>query len=64
MDGATVVEPAMLVDERPMLIGEAFAGDGVDAAHSNVIFGSRDGPVGTAWQPHWPPHRRVMHPSS
>lgn len=32
-----------------MLIGEAFVGDGLDAAHLNVVLGSRDGPVGTAW---------------
>jgi len=32
-----------------MLIGEAFIGDGVNAAHINVVLGPRDGPVGTAW---------------
>jgi 5,6,7,8-tetrahydromethanopterin hydro-lyase len=32
-----------------MLIGESFVGDGVNAAHINVILGRRDGPVGTAW---------------
>jgi 5,6,7,8-tetrahydromethanopterin hydro-lyase len=30
-------------------IGEAFAGDGVNAAHINVVLGPKDGPVGTAW---------------
>jgi len=32
-----------------VLIGESFIGDGVDAAHINVVLGPRDGPVGTAW---------------
>jgi 5,6,7,8-tetrahydromethanopterin hydro-lyase len=32
-----------------VLIGEAFIGDGVDAAHVNTVLGERDGPVGTAW---------------
>jgi len=32
-----------------MLIGESFVGDGVNAAHINVVLGRRDGPVGTAW---------------
>jgi 5,6,7,8-tetrahydromethanopterin hydro-lyase len=32
-----------------MLIGESFIGDGVNAAHINVVLGHRDGPVGTAW---------------
>lgn len=32
-----------------MLIGEGFAGDGVNAAHINVVLGDRNGPVGTAW---------------
>jgi 5,6,7,8-tetrahydromethanopterin hydro-lyase len=32
-----------------MQIGEAFVGDGVDAAHVNTVLGHRDGPVGTAW---------------
>ena len=32
-----------------VLIGEAFVGDGVDAAHVNIVLGERDGPVGTAW---------------
>lgn len=32
-----------------MLIGESFIGDGVDAAHVNVVLGSREGPAGTAW---------------
>jgi 5,6,7,8-tetrahydromethanopterin hydro-lyase len=30
-------------------IGEAFVGDGADAAHVNTVLGHRDGPVGTAW---------------
>jgi 5,6,7,8-tetrahydromethanopterin hydro-lyase len=30
-------------------IGESFVGSGADAAHVNVVLGSRDGPVGTAW---------------
>ena len=32
-----------------MWIGEAFVGDGVDAAHGNTVHGERNGPVGTAW---------------
>lgn len=32
-----------------MLIGESFIGEGVNAAHVNVVLGGRDGPVGTAW---------------
>ncbi len=32
-----------------MLIGESFIGDGVNAAHINVVLGHRAGPVGTAW---------------
>jgi 5,6,7,8-tetrahydromethanopterin hydro-lyase len=32
-----------------VLIGEAFIGDGVDAAHVNTVLGRRDGTVGTAW---------------
>jgi 5,6,7,8-tetrahydromethanopterin hydro-lyase len=32
-----------------MYIGESFIGDGVNAAHINVVLGRRDGPVGTAW---------------
>jgi len=32
-----------------MLIGEGFAGSGVNAAHINIIMGARNGPVGTAW---------------
>ena len=31
------------------LIGEGFAGDGVNAAHINTVMGMRSGPVGTAW---------------
>ena len=32
-----------------MQIGEAFVGDGADAAHVNTVLGERSGPVGTAW---------------
>ena len=32
-----------------MWIGEAFVGEGVDAAHVNTVLGAREGPVGTAW---------------
>jgi 5,6,7,8-tetrahydromethanopterin hydro-lyase len=31
------------------LIGEAFAGDGPNAAHLNVVIGRKGGPVETAW---------------
>jgi 5,6,7,8-tetrahydromethanopterin hydro-lyase len=30
-------------------IGEGFAGDGVNAAHVNTMFGAKSGPVGAAW---------------
>ncbi|MGH7288852.1 MAG: formaldehyde-activating enzyme, partial [Myxococcota bacterium] len=30
-------------------IGEAFVGEGAEAAHLNTVLGPRDGPVGTAW---------------
>jgi 5,6,7,8-tetrahydromethanopterin hydro-lyase len=30
-------------------IGEAFVGEGPEAAHLNTVLGDRDGPVGTAW---------------
>jgi 5,6,7,8-tetrahydromethanopterin hydro-lyase len=32
-----------------LIIGESFVGEGVNAAHVNVVLGRRDGPVGTAW---------------
>lgn len=32
-----------------MKIGEGFVGDGFNAAHTNVVLGLRDGPVGIAW---------------
>ena len=32
-----------------MQLGEAFVGEGPDAAHVNTVLGSREGPVGTAW---------------
>jgi 5,6,7,8-tetrahydromethanopterin hydro-lyase len=32
-----------------MNIGEAFAGEGVNAAHLNTVVGLREGPLGTAW---------------
>jgi 5,6,7,8-tetrahydromethanopterin hydro-lyase len=32
-----------------MFIGEAFVGDGQNAAHVTTMLGPRDGPVGTAW---------------
>ena len=35
--------------EVAMWIGEAFVGEGAEAAHVNTVLGSRDGPVGTAW---------------
>ncbi|GAA0699755.1 formaldehyde-activating enzyme [Streptomyces malaysiensis subsp. malaysiensis] len=31
------------------LIGEFFAGEGVNAAHTNVVIGRKGGPVETAW---------------
>ena len=34
---------------RAMEIGEAFVGEGADAAHVNTVLGPRSGPVGTAW---------------
>ena len=44
-------EPAQVprrVRMSGMLIGESFIGDGVDAAHVNIVLGPRDGPAGTA----------------
>ena len=32
-----------------MEIGEAFVGEGSEAAHVNTVLGRRDGPVGAAW---------------
>ena len=32
-----------------MWIGEAFVGEGAEAAHLNTVLGDRDGPVGAAW---------------
>ena len=32
-----------------MWIGEAFVGEGAEAAHVNTVLGAREGPVGTAW---------------
>lgn len=32
-----------------MNVGEAFVGEGVNAAHINTVLGERAGPVGTAW---------------
>lgn len=34
---------------RASEVGEAFAGDGPDAAHVNTLLGPADGPVGAAW---------------
>ena len=30
-------------------IGESFVGDGVNAAHINIVLGERNGPAGVAW---------------
>ncbi len=32
-----------------MYLGESFIGEGAEAAHLNVVVGTRDGAVGTAW---------------
>lgn len=32
-----------------MYLGESFVGEGVNAAHINVVLGRRDGPAGNAW---------------
>ena len=38
------------MSELPSIqIGEAFAGDGADAAHINTVHGTQRGPVGVAW---------------
>ncbi|HEY6296555.1 MAG TPA: formaldehyde-activating enzyme [Streptosporangiaceae bacterium] len=37
------------MQEHPVLIGEAFVGEGAEAAHVNTVLGDRHGPVGTAW---------------
>ncbi len=37
-------------DELPRAqFGEAFVGEGVDAAHINTVFGGKGGPIETAW---------------
>src|SRR5216683_4945901 len=35
--------------DQLVAIGESFVGEGVDAAHVNVVFGLRSGPTGVAW---------------
>lgn len=35
--------------DNTMEIGEAFVGEGGDAAHVNTVLGPRSGPVGSAW---------------
>ena len=37
------------MQEHPVQIGEAFVGEGAEAAHVNTVLGDREGPVGTAW---------------
>ena len=37
------------MQEHPVLIGEAFVGEGAEAAHVNTVLGDRHGAVGTAW---------------
>jgi 5,6,7,8-tetrahydromethanopterin hydro-lyase len=37
------------MDITTMEIGEAFVGNGGDAAHINTVLGPRSGPVGAAW---------------
>ena len=44
-------------------IGEAFVGEGAEAAHLNTVLGPRDGPVGAPGPPRWPRLRRVTRPS-
>jgi 5,6,7,8-tetrahydromethanopterin hydro-lyase len=39
----------MSIARPDMEIGEAFVGEGFDAAHVNTVIGKRAGPVGTAW---------------
>ncbi|MDR3499941.1 MAG: formaldehyde-activating enzyme [Parvibaculum sp.] len=34
---------------RAMMIGESYVGEGIDAAHLNLMLGPRDGPVGQAF---------------
>ena len=38
-----------VLSDRPMQIGEGFAGSGANAAHVNTVLGAKDGPVGIAW---------------
>jgi 5,6,7,8-tetrahydromethanopterin hydro-lyase len=38
-----------MTEAQALRIGESFVGDGAEAAHINVVLGSRDGPAGTAW---------------
>jgi 5,6,7,8-tetrahydromethanopterin hydro-lyase len=37
------------VSDAVYQVGESFIGSGANAAHINTVFGSRLGPVGTAW---------------
>ncbi|NNL66533.1 MAG: formaldehyde-activating enzyme [Myxococcales bacterium] len=39
----------MSIARPDMEIGEAFVGEGAEAAHVNLILGKREGAVGTAW---------------
>lgn len=40
-------QPSAFAD--PTLVGEAFAGEGPNAAHLNLVIGRKGGPVETAW---------------
>lgn len=37
------------MSDGPVLIGESFIGEGVNAAHINTVLGTRSGAVGVAW---------------
>lgn len=39
----------MSIARPDMEIGEAFVGEGAEAAHVNTVFGKREGSVGAAW---------------
>ena len=42
-------DPAPAPFAQDTLIGEAFVGEGPNAAHLNVVVGRKGGPVETAW---------------
>lgn len=46
-----------------MWIGEALIGEGHDRAHTNLLVGTREGPVGTATRAGYAPFLAVLKPN-